>query len=92
MSNGDDDIIIICGGVGDLKRWATLIDGEHEVPIPVYSRAFVNVIYDQHGIPEKKVKRIEKLIDDFRHKFYRLVAQPGEDIHYTKPYRQEGNG
>ena len=85
----DDDIIIICGGVGDLERWAKLIDGEHEVPIPVYSRAFVNVILVTDGIPPKKVERARKLIDQFRHKFYKLVAQPGEDIHYTKPYGQE---
>jgi hypothetical protein len=76
---------IICGGVGKVVAWLLLKDGETTVQIPKYSRAFVNIIYTSEGMKHKDVEKAEKLIADFRHKFYKLVAQPGDDIHYQSP-------
>jgi hypothetical protein len=76
---------IICGGVGKIVAWLPLKDGDVTVQIPKYSRAFVNIIYSQEGIDHKKAEKIEKLIANFRHRFYQMVAQPGDDVHYHSP-------
>lgn len=76
---------IWCGGVGDIEAWLPLKDGEITILLPKYSRAFVNIIYRGEGVPHKTVEKIDKLVADFRHKFYHLVAQQGEDIHYQSP-------
>lgn len=76
---------IWCGGVGEIVRWATLIDGDKRIPIPVYKRAFVNVIVVGDGTPHKDIEKATKLVENFQHKFYKAVAQPGDDIHYRSP-------
>lgn len=78
---------IECGGVGKILRWAVLVDGDQRIPIPVYERAFVNVVIMGHGIEHKKIDKAKKLIAKFRHKLYHLVALPGEPIHYETPHQ-----
>lgn len=77
---------IWCGGVGDIVRWAKLVDGDREIPIPVYSRAFVNIVLVADGMKHKDVEKASDLVANFRHKFYKLVAQPGESVHYQTPH------
>lgn len=77
---------IWCGGVGEILRWAKLVDGDVEIPIPVYSRAFVNVVVVGKGTPHKDVEKATKLVETFQHKFYKAVAQPGDDVHYKTPH------